>query len=443
MIKYFVLITFLILIISCNNSFKNGSLKSETNRSFNFINQNAIVDFYSQNDTLFSKTTNGYKYYDATNDCWCVIEKEKTSISDLNFKKKLDNINYHFPQWYPQSNYTSLSDQYKNWLLVGHGNEAGFWIRTEIVDTISKQIFNIPIQTSSALYVDEDFFWIGTMYGISKINKKTGVITEYLTNPAITKIKGVHALANSFYYIDFHYGLYKYDKLNRTIESVQEFNSKYYIEGYKFINSVLIDKCLYILSCKMDIYGQSNATNASLLVYNTENSEIKEYKTTLNYFDSFLINHQDIYIYGEFCDMSEDGCSNYGGLALVQQKNDTILSLIDAPIAKVYIEDGCLKAISIEKIGDGDVIKVKHYSINKDFSLSNLNSGKYCNPYFYRDNKDGDTIVFENESYLINKEKGIFYYNIINERYHLDFVDTIMIKQPIIFTESRYEKGII
>ncbi len=396
-----------------------------------FIDYNNNLEIYYSDSLLLCRTTNGIKYYSPQKDEW-IVKKTQKSLQSINRSKY---YNYSIPNWYPRSNYTSVMDVKGSFLMIGHGDEAGHPIKTEIVDTVTRKAYVLLEDNYNSFCINDIDLWISTSEAVSHINRITNKRTDYLMFPAFKELVGVHRYDNEIYYLDSHYGIFKYRCDSKRIEGIREFHKETHFEYVKISGSIIVDSVIYALSYETDLMGLSSY-KARLIIYNIKSKEIKEIETNLRYLDTFLKAENRLFIYGDFYELDEGFSDNYGGLCVYDIENDSFIKLVDAPVVSVGVTSDSINAIAIKK-NEEQVIKVNNYAFDKKLTLINHSLERYCNPYY---NEERDTVIFEGEPYLNDRKKSSVYYNITHERVKDKFVDTVMYKQEVVLSSYKIER---
>lgn len=401
-----------------------------------FVNYNDIINFYTLGDTLYCNTTNGIKYYSQERDKWIV--EETARIKHINNSSKY--YNYSLPEWYNLSNYTTVLDVNETCLMINHGDEAGYRIKSEIVDTVSRIAYILPSVLNTSFYNHNNSIWIGTRDGILKIDKSNNKLTTYLTYPIISELVGVHEFDNRIYYLDSVYGLFMYNKTTKEIEAINEFNSKF--KNRKGISqSILLGGKLYVLAYSTDIFN-SYASDLSLIIFSLESNAIKKVQTNLRFADTFLKVDEKLFFYGEYYEPTEGLSYHYGGLSVLDTKKDTLINMVSTPVFDICLNGDSLDVIAITTNED-NMIKVNSYSFDNSLRLTHQEVEKYIYPHSNNPEYQKDSILFDGEYYQNNAEKSLAYFDLMHKREKRSYQDTIMRNKAVELTDNMIELGTV
>jgi hypothetical protein len=422
-----IMLMFLILIsgkTSTNNkdialiSTKTNSVKGDANSSnlIKFKNYNKIKSFITQNDTLFCETENGLLFYDRADDKWLIDKIYK--FRNLKFSPKLaislEDGAGKIINGYHYNSYTTITRQNDNCSLIVLFDEGSFPYQQEIVDTIQRVIYRLPYEMIKDFKVEDSIIWVGSEFGISKINIETLSRTEYCMLPAFKQVKSIIETSNSLFYLDFHYGLFKYNKKTKCITPISGINRYVNESGFKFSNSCLIDKNIYTIAFPMWKQGEYLRGNACLLIYNTVTHEVKRIDTNTKYLDTFLPIDDYLICYGSWIEGYEGGEVEYfGGAIAYNLKNGLLSELSTTPINKLKrIKDG-VEATAIQQHDPYIFIEKSLIFIDSCFHIKNVITEVDT---FYRqleyDYKDGDTVNYFDRKVVIDQKHYDEYSNL-------------------------------
>jgi hypothetical protein len=416
--KLLAVIFGLFVFASCATSTgrNNNSKDTDDSNLINFTNFNTILSFYKQNDSLFCNTGSGILYYNKASDEW-LIDK----IINPSFNGKGDhycNFRNIPPPGYKTSVYTLYCRQHGSWLLISHAGEGADYYKQEIVDTSQKRIFRLPYEGINDFIVEDGFIWVGSDFGISRIEMKSLKRIDYYMLPAFKKITSVVETVNAIFYLDFHYGLFKYNKLTKIVSPVEEVNTytndfEYPNTDYardsnlKYCNSFLLDSCLYIIGCNMDKSAFFLNGTTYILVYNIRTNEVKKIETNIDYLDAFVHFNNFLIAYGEWVGRYEGGdIVFYGGAVAYDLKNNHLIELTDIPIVSLTKGDNGLDAISILDDDYYAIVSYKKLKLFEGFYLPVKNYVIQSDTFYYlRDfqKKDGETVFFDNPNFSYKK----------------------------------------
>jgi hypothetical protein len=377
---------------------KTKPLTSIDSATHAFKDYNKIISFVERNSTLLAETANGVLNYDPIDDKW--------SLSDSIHLQQSDKVNAmitenELPDGYEKSAYTDVIKQHNEWLLVGHGNEE-LGYKQEIVNTIKKKIYRFPYECINDFIVKDETMWIGSVFGISKININTLERADYRILPAYKEIINSYEFPSEIYYLDYEYGLFLYNKQRKQVYPIDEINSLAYEDNFKFINSGLINNVIYIVAVRMEKCAPYLIKNACLLTFNLESRQAKKIETQLPYFDSFLLKDSHLFCYGEYQQLVEGGdYTYYGGVVSLNLENNQLTTLSNIPIVSLIESPKGVDAISMIDYGYYNflVSKKEHFyidSLNCINSNVEFNDTTYCK--FAQGFQDNDTIYLENDA---------------------------------------------
>jgi len=376
---------------------KNKPLTSIDSATHAFKDYNKIISFVERDSTLLAETANGVLYYDPIDDKWSISDsihlQQNTKVESTITENEL-------PDGYEKSAYTDVIKQHNEWLLVGHGNEE-LGYKQEIVNTIKKKIYRFPYECINDFIVKDETMWIGSIFGISKININTLERIDYRMLPAYKEIINSYQFPSGIYYLDYEYGLFFYNKQRKQVFPIDEINSLAYEDNFKFINSVLINNVIYIAAVRMEKCSPYLIKNACLLMFNLESRQAKKIETQLAYFDSFLLKESHLFCYGEYQQVVEGGdYTYYGGLISLNLGNNQLTLLSNSPVVSLIESSNGADAISIldYEYYNFLVSKKEHFyidSLNGIMSKVEFNDTTYCK--FYQGFQDNDTIYLDND----------------------------------------------
>lgn len=341
--KNIIILSFF-LTFSCSTQTSKDE-KADSNL-FEFKDFNNITSFYKSNDTLFCITTNGTLFYNQDKDEWFI--KDTINKTDI---KAIPELAYssHFPNGYKFSVYSSCQIQHGSWCLTVHAGEGAVYYKQEIVDTIKKEIFRFPYEKINDFFVDSSSIWIGSEFGLSRIDTKNFERTDYLNLPVFKKITSINETEKETYYLDFHYGLFKYEKESKSITPINEINKYVFESNYKFFSSYLINNQLIIIGSPMDKCGYYLKGKACLFIYNLDNNNVNKIETSLEYFDDFIKKDNFLIGFGEWLEYYEGGdFSSFGGAIAFDYETHQITEITNTPIINLSASNDGLEAINIQ-----------------------------------------------------------------------------------------------
>jgi hypothetical protein len=383
--------------ISQNKTIALSSIDS-TKQTFKDYNQ--IISFFEHDSILFAVTANGVLSYNELEDKWSI------SKSDSNYLHKTTQVKAlltedELPDNYEKSTYTEIIKQHNDWLLISHGNEEKGY-KQEVVNTSEKRIYRFPYECIWDFIVKDETIWIGSGFGISRINTNTLERVDYRMLPSFKEIRNTFEFADKIYYLDYEYGLFVYDKQSKQVSPIVEINKFAYENNIKFNNSILINNTIYIAVTRMEKCIPYLAGNACVLTFNLESNLSNKIETELQYFDSFLHKDSYLYCYGEYQQFFEGGdYTFYGGVVGLNLENGQLNMLSNTPIVSLTERQNGLDALSIIDYEYYNFLVTKKESFYID-SLNRFSSRvefidtTYCK--FQQGVKDYDTIFLVNDA---------------------------------------------
>lgn len=400
-------------IISCSNTNANeagswvsvDSAKLYTNKDYN-----KILFFAMRNDTLFCSKEGGILYYDEKQDCWLLAKTGSISDPNAQIKKKLIK-RQTFPKGYECWEYANYYNQHDSYYLITHF-DGGAGGKHEIVDTVERKIIRLPYEHINDFYIDHETIWTGSNFGLSKINTKTNERTTYLSLPAHKEIKNTIDLSNAIYYLDFHYGLFKYDKSTKTIEPINEVNNYCKDLTFKFNNFRLVDDSLLIITGSPTLEAGDYLNGKALLItYNILTEGITVTATALDYLDSFTQKGKYIICFGSKTETYEGGEAGfYGGAVAFDYKERKAYELTNIPIFSLTLKNNHIEATSIQK--NENFLVYEKIKLFENYSFPTTPTVEMCDTFYHNwdyQKKDGDTTLYDGKVVVINNKQYSHY----------------------------------
>ncbi len=418
------------------NLFQDNSVKSDSminHGLVEFKDYNKVISFAFESDTIFALTESGVLFYDGLNDLW--------KIAPLNINRMLKSTPPIY-RWlgygaakkipgYPTSVYTTIRKQHGKWFLINHAGEGSYPYKQEIVDTIQEVIYRFPPEMINDFFIEDSMIWVGSDFGISKVNMETLSRTDYTMLPTFKKINKTIESINSIFYLDFHYGLFEIDKLTKKIYPVDDIN-KYVVErDFKFTNTFLYNDNIYTIGLPMSRDGAYTFRDryASIFIYNLATKKVTKIETNIRYLDSFILSNDNLICYGEIDEGYEGGDMAYfGGAAVYNTTSGKFTELTNKPIVSLTIENDSLVATSIQAF---DVVLMYYekfrlsMNFNESIEKTVLQTDTLSKGYYGQVN-DGDTVVIMREKAIVNRNRfdkySKLYYSLKEQR--LEKTDT-------------------
>lgn len=368
-----------------------------------FVDLNDVRKITSKEELIFFTTKHGTKTYNRKTGQW---NYDVSPVSAMTVDKdfySLNRIAVQLPEWYPLSTYNeivSLDNEKKySWILTAIADEGATFFKQDLIHLPSKSVFQFPFSEIRTFLVTNDSIWLGSTYGIRYINKQSKDQKLYLSLPSIQSLRNYYENDKFIYYIDQHYGFYKYDKQKRNVSPIQAVNSRQQADGIKFFDMLYANKKFYIVGCMMDDVGRylKRKQNAVIFIYNPEISPEKviELDTGISYADTLLDIGDKIVGYGSYIEGYEGGDSaTFGGIFSISKNTNTINTLSQIPISKMDFKTKPYKAKSVilhDRISEQtDLV----YS-DRDDKLIVSSSSTICQSNIRSGLKKGDKIPFD------------------------------------------------
>lgn len=378
-----------VLLISLVLNVLNSSFYANQVKKYNFVDLNTIVGIEQNRNIITFNTLNGTKTLDIENEQWSynpisISNIKNNALNNYNFynlpRKKID-----LPTWYQSSTYnkvvyTDRETDY-SWILTAHAGEGATYSKQNLIEVNSKKVYEFPFEEMTNFLIMDNYIWIGSRFGIVKINRKTNERTDYVSLPAFLTITNYYESTNDIFYTDKHYGLFSYNKSDQTVVSLENINKLCRGNNIKLLDLLADANNLYILGCKMDKVGRYLDTGLKtvLFIYDINNKTVKEINTGVSYANYLKDTSESIFGYGTYVEVYEGGESAaFGGAFVFDKKTESTNVISNFPIVDINTDLNPLTAKSM--IFDDYTAKIRElvyspddheFAVNQEFFIVN------------------------------------------------------------------------
>jgi hypothetical protein len=415
-------VIFLLLFIICGNVYSSGAagkkwwefwkygnnanevtVRAEKNKVNHFVNYNWIYDVEIDGDNVIFTSTGGIIHLDTKTGKYTYEEKpsdQKEYGMHVGPWMNQDLL----PAWFVKDEYTrvlSVSYRGPTVTLMDPNKAVSETADTEdskkqkyilirsskghgIIDLIKRKSFLFEGDTLLNFAVKDNIAWIGSRNGIIRLDMKSNIKTNYVTQPEYLQILGIAEYVDKMLYTT-EAGVFKLDKQNGIISAVEA------------INKYCKNRKIALLAMKQDgekIYlagfgeilerPDDNITRGGVFIaYDTTNDAINAINTGIGFTDSIIVLDKYVLVYGYKHEEGEEGeMATYGGAYIYDKSSDAIERTIELPIFSVSPEPGGFSAKTI--IEDLEFVIDVDWHIDlekKDFQILNARYFPEINKY--------------------------------------------------------------
>jgi hypothetical protein len=242
------------------------------------------------------------------------------------------------PDWYKKPTYLSIvyadSKTHPEWMLTSNANEGAVCDGQDILDLKEKRLYSLPCEGFNAMLVDDRTAWLGSRYGVTKINLDTAERTDFVTIPPVTGIAGAVPQGQKVFYGTNYGGAFTIDKTDGTIRSIEKINSEVR-KGFRLEDLAIQGRIIYFLLSPIDKTGWYKQTTTRLAVFDTDTLDVTVLDTGISVATTLIVARDKVYGYGAKEEWIEGGqrIGFYGGAFEYSIPNRKCRKLIDKPVS--------------------------------------------------------------------------------------------------------------
>lgn len=322
---------------------RNSVTKDSSAQLIPFADFNSIKPggLYKAGPEIVFLTAGGLKIVDPKTLRWRYIANSNTPFSPGQLSgplwEGLPLVDVAIPGWYKQPTYLSIvsADTATNpqWLLTSNANEGAVCDGQDILDLKGRRRYSLPCEGFNSLLVDGRTAWLGSGYGVTRIDLDTAERSDFVTTPPVGGIAGVVTQGHKIYYGTFHGGAFVIDRNDGTTRPIKRINTE--IRGGLRLEDLLIrgNKVFFLLS-PIDKTGWYTHRTTKLAILDVDTLEVDVLDTGIS-IGTKLVGTQDVlYGYGAKEEWIEGGqrIGFYGGAFEYSIPNRKLRKLVEKPV---------------------------------------------------------------------------------------------------------------
>jgi len=418
----------IVLLISLILNLLNSSSYANKVKKFSFADLNTIVGIEQNGNIITFNTLSGTKTFDIENEQWSYNPISKSNIKNntstsYNFYS-LPRKKINLPTWYQGTTYNKVvytdSETDYSFILTAHAGEGATYFKQNLIEIDNKKVYEFPFEEMTNFLVMDNYIWIGSRFGIVKINRKTNERTDYVTLPAFLTITNYYDSTYNIFFTDKHYGLFSYSKSDHTVASLENINILCRDNNIKLLDLLAVANNLYIIGCKMDKVGRylDKKQKTLLFIYNINNKTVKEINTGVSYANYLKDTGESIIGYGTYVEGYEGGESAaFGGAFIFNKKTKSANIISNFPIIDINTNSNSFTAKSM--IFDDFTAKIRELVCSPDDNEFTVNQEIFIvNRYISREIKTGKVVEIGGLNYLKDDDEWHRQYDIYKKLYN-------------------------